>query len=194
MADEARSATDEGFSLLKVKAGSDRPVARVEAVREAAPESVIRVDANEAWTPEVVDVQFVEQPVPADDPDGLARLGERATLPVAADESCLVASDVPRVAPWADVAVVKLAKTGGIREAIRTIHTAHAHGLDVMLGCMVASNASIAAACHLAPMVAYADLDGSLLLAEDPIVGVPIPGGRIDLVGVDRPGTGARRD
>jgi L-alanine-DL-glutamate epimerase-like enolase superfamily enzyme len=203
MAGTARSMVNEGYPILKVKVGADRPIERVTAVREAAPDATIRVDANEAWGPDeaidVIDelaalgVEFVEQPVSADD-DGRSRVGERATLPVAADESCLIATDVPDVAGWADICVVKLTKTGGIREAIRTVQAAHAHGLAVMLGCMVASNASLAAACHLAPLTEYADLDGSLLLADDPFAGVSMPDGRITLEATDRPGTGAYRD
>ncbi len=203
MGEAARATVEAGFPILKLKVGSDRPVERVAAVREAAPGATIRVDANEAWSPDEAiriigdladhGVEFVEQPVPADDPGGLARVGEGATLPLAADESCLVAADVPGVAAWADVVVVKLAKCGGLREAVRAIHAAGAHGLDVMLGCMVESNASLAAACHLAPLSEYADLDGSLLLAEDPFAGVPMSGGAIDLGAVGRPGTGARR-
>jgi L-alanine-DL-glutamate epimerase-like enolase superfamily enzyme len=70
---------------------------------------------------------------------------------------------------------------------------ARAHGLEMMLGCMIESNASIAAAAHLAPLLDYADLDGSLLLAEDPYVGVDLPGGRVELAGMSRTGTGAQR-
>ena len=78
---------------------------------------------------------------------------------------------MPRVADRADIANLKLMKCGGLRETQRMIHTARAHGLEVMLGCMIESNASIAAAAHLAPLLDYADLDGSLLLAEDPYAG-----------------------
>jgi L-alanine-DL-glutamate epimerase-like enolase superfamily enzyme len=81
-------------------------------------------------------------------------------------------------------------KCGGLREAIRMIHTARAHGLEVMLGCMIESNASIAAACHLTPLLDYADLDGSLLLAADPYAGVPIKEGKIDLTVTEEVGTG----
>jgi L-alanine-DL-glutamate epimerase-like enolase superfamily enzyme len=98
------------------------------------------------------------------------------------------------VADRADVVVVKLMKCGGPREALRTIHAAGAHGLEVMLGCMVESNASLAAAAHLAPLVEYADLDGSLLLSDDPFGGVLTPDGTIHLDGEDRPGTGASRE
>ena len=84
--------------------------------------------------------------------------------------------------------------TGGIREAVRAIHAAYAHDLEVMLGCMITSNASLAAGCHLAPMVEYADLGGSVLLAADPFAGVPMPEGRVDLGAIARPGAGARRE
>jgi L-alanine-DL-glutamate epimerase-like enolase superfamily enzyme len=173
------------------------------AVRDAAPDATVRVDANEAWSPrEAVrkidalaeyDLEFVEQPVPAENPEGMRFVRERAALPIAADESCVTLDDVPRVVGQADVVNLKLMKCGGLREAKRMIHAARAHGLEVMLGCMIESNASIAAAAHLAPLLDYADLDGSLLLAEDPYDGVPMPAGAIDLGNVDRAGTGARR-
>jgi L-alanine-DL-glutamate epimerase-like enolase superfamily enzyme len=99
------------------------------------------------------------------------------------------------VAGRADVANLKLMKCGGIREALRMAQAARAHGLEVMLGCMVESSAAIAAGAHLAPLLDYADLDGALLLEEDPYEGVPMPDGRIALDEVDGPGTGAvRRD
>ncbi|WP_136717198.1 dipeptide epimerase [Halorientalis salina] len=202
MADRAAAAVDAGYSVLKVKLGTDRDRDIVAAVREAAPDARLRVDANGAWDPDRAvamteflaehDVEFVEQPVPAGDPEGLKRVHDASPLPVAVDESCVTARDVPAVADRADVAVVKLAKCGGLRAALRAIHAAHACDLDVMVGCMTESNASIAAAAHLGPLVEYADLDGALLLAEDPFEGIPMPGGRIDLSDWDRPGTGVR--
>ena len=202
MAERATLATDRGHSVLKVKLGTDDDEARLGAVREAAPDARIRVDANEAWTPreavrkiqwlDELGVEFVEQPVPAEQPEGLKFVYERSALPIAADESCITATDIPDIADRCDIANLKLMKTGGLREAIRTIHTARAHGLEVMLGCMSESNASIAAGCHLAPLLDYADLDGSLLLDDDPYEGVPINDGYIDLEAVDRPGTGAQ--
>jgi L-alanine-DL-glutamate epimerase-like enolase superfamily enzyme len=98
---------------------------------------------------------------------------------------------VPEIAGRADIANLKLMKCGGIREARRMVHAARAHGLAVMLGCMIESNASIAAAAHLAPLLDYADLDGALLLDSDPYDGVPMPDGQIALTDVERPGTGA---
>ena len=201
MAEKAADAREKGYPVLKVKVGTDDDRARVGAVREAAPEARIRVDANCAWSPaEAIDhsrwladhdVEFVEQPVPADDVEGLRRVSEDGSLPVAADESCVTAADVPAVAEAVDIVVVKLMKCGGVRPATSQILTAQAHGLDVMLGCMVESNAAIAGTCHLAPLVEYADLDGALLLSEDRYDGVPVHDGRIDLGAVDA-GTGAK--
>jgi L-alanine-DL-glutamate epimerase-like enolase superfamily enzyme len=99
---------------------------------------------------------------------------------------------VPQIADRCDIANLKLMKTGGLREAKRLIHTAKSHGLEVMCGCMIESSASIAAAAHLAPLLDYADLDGSLLLADDDFDGVPMPAGHVDLQAVDRAGTAAR--
>jgi L-alanine-DL-glutamate epimerase-like enolase superfamily enzyme len=202
MREKTATAVDAGHSILKVKLGTERDREIMAAVRDAASDARIRVDANEAWTPpEAVDmietlaafdVEFVEQPVPVDSSDGLRYVHGRSALPIAADESCVTLADVPRIADRADIANIKLMKCGGLREAKRMIHAARAHGLEVMLGCMIESNAAIAAGCHLAPLLDYADLDGSLLLADDPYAGVAMADGEVDLVGGDRPGTGAR--
>lgn len=201
MADRARSAVEAGFDHLKVKLGTDDDRARFDAVREAAPDATIRVDANEAWdAAEAIQkadwlssgaVEFLEQPVPADDVDGLRRVSMEVSLPVCADEACVTASDVPVVADACDVVTVKLLKCGGPRAAVEQIHAAKGHGLDVMVGCMVESSASIAPACHLAPLADYADLDGALLLAEDPCSGLPVTNGRFDLETVSA-GSGVR--
>jgi len=199
MADRAARASDAGYPILKVKVGTDDDRARVRAVREAAPDARLRVDANGAWEPaEAVekaawlaeDAEFLEQP--AESVAGLRRVREAGHLPVAADESCVTAGDIPRVADAADIVVVKVAKCGGLRPALAQIAAAKAHDLDVMIGCMVASDAAIAPACHVAPLADYVDLDGALLLAEDPYDGVPIEAGEIDLQAVEA-GTGVRR-
>jgi L-alanine-DL-glutamate epimerase-like enolase superfamily enzyme len=200
MREKTAEAIAAGYPILKVKLGTDRDREIVSAVREAAAAATIRVDANEAWTPrEAVrntewlaehGVEFVEQPVPAENSGGMAFVREHGELPVAADESCVRPADVPRVAEIADIATIKLTKAGGIREALRMIHAARAEGLAVMLGCMVGSTALLSAGAHLAPLLDYADLDGALLLAADRYTGVPMPEGQIDLAGVDRPGTG----
>ncbi|NLV04251.1 dipeptide epimerase [Haloferax volcanii] len=203
MREKTAEAYEAGYDVLKVKLGTDRDRAIIEAVRDEAPGVTIRVDANEAWTPrEAVEmtefladhgVEFVEQPVPAEDHEGLKFVYDRGALPIAADESCITAADIPRIADRVDIANLKLMKCGGLTEAKRATHAARAHGLEVMLGCMIESNAAIAAGCHLAPLLDYADLDGSLLLADDPYEGVPMPNGEIDLDALDRPGTGAQR-
>ncbi|MFP8889735.1 dipeptide epimerase [Natrialbaceae archaeon A-CW2] len=202
MREKTELALERGYGTLKVKLGTNRDLEIIETIRDVAPDVRLYVDANEAWTPReavtkidrlaAYDLEFVEQPVPAEQPEGLQYVYERAALPIAADESCLTAADVPQIADRCDIANLKLMKCGGLREAIRLIHTARAHGLQVMCGCMSESNASIAAAAHLAPLLDYADLDGSLLLAEDPYDGVPMPGGVIDLENLERVGTGVR--
>ncbi|QWC18274.1 dipeptide epimerase [Halorubrum sp. 2020YC2] len=200
--EKAVDAVEAGHSVLKIKLGTDRDRELIDAVRDAAPDARLRVDANEAWTPKEAvaksawladrDVEFVEQPVSADDPEGLRYVYERSELPIAADESCVTAADVPAIADRCDVANLKLMKTGGLLEARRLIAAARAHGLEVMCGCMVESNASIAAAAQLAPLLDYADIDGSLLLAEDPYEGVDLTDGAIRLDEQDLAGTGAR--
>lgn len=202
--EKAAAAVDAGYPILKIKLGTDRDRELIDAVREAAPDARLRVDANEAWTPrEAVaksewladrDVEFVEQPVPAEDPEGLRFVYERSALPIAADESCVTLDDVPAIADRCDIANLKLMKTGGLPEARRMIAAARAHGLEVMCGCMIESNASIAAAAQLAPLLDYADLDGSLLLAEDPYEGIRMEGGEIRLGERERAGTGARSE
>ncbi|WP_424017902.1 dipeptide epimerase [Halorientalis pallida] len=201
MAERAARAA-ETYDILKLKLGTDRDREIVRAVRDRVPEATIRVDANGAWDADEAvamsefladhGVEFVEQPVTADDLDGLARVSAEGPLPVAADESCVAPADVPRVAEAADIAVLKLTKSGGVWPVLRMCHAARACGLDVMLGCMTETDASIAAAAHLTPLADYADLDGSLLLAEDAFEGIGMPGGEIDLSRVDRVGTGAR--
>jgi L-alanine-DL-glutamate epimerase-like enolase superfamily enzyme len=179
------------YPVLKIKLGSawDERIMRV--VREVAPDARLRVDANAAWTPKhalrmipflrELGVEFVEQPLPAHDVEGLRFVRERSTLPILADESCLVSSDIPRLAGAVDGINIKLAKCGGLREALRMVATARAHGMLVMCGCMVESSLGITAAAQLAPLLDYADLDGAALVANDPYVGATISGGEIRL-------------
>lgn len=189
------------YPILKIKVGSVRDERILSVVREEAPEKTIRVDANTAWSPKQAverigalarfDLEFVEQPVDPGDIDGLRFVRERSPLPIIADESCLTASDIPRLAGAVDGINIKLAKCAGPTEAIRMIHTARAHGLSIMLGCMVESSLGIAAAAQLAPLADYADLDGAALLAEDPFEGLSIARGRIHLN--TAPGLGVTR-
>jgi L-alanine-DL-glutamate epimerase-like enolase superfamily enzyme len=200
----ARVAEAAPYPILKIKLGSPRDEHVLRVVREAAPHKVLRVDANAAWTPkhavrmcallEEHGVEFVEQPVAAHDLEGLRFVRDRTRLPVIADESCLVASDVARLAGLVDGVNLKLAKCGGLREAHRIIATARAHGLLVMTGCMVETSLGITAAAHLAPLLDYADLDGAALLADDPMRGATIERGEIRLpdgagLGVERRAT-----
>jgi L-alanine-DL-glutamate epimerase-like enolase superfamily enzyme len=191
--DELRRRVDEAreYPVLKVKLGTDRDAEIIRVVRDAAPDKRLRVDANAAWTAKhalrmiellrELDVEFVEQPLPPHDLEGLRFVRERSVLPIVADESCLVASDVAKLAGVVDGINIKLAKCGGLREALRMIATARAHGMLVMAGCMIESSLGITAAAHLAPLLDFADLDGAALLRDDPFVGATIHGGRIEL-------------
>jgi L-alanine-DL-glutamate epimerase-like enolase superfamily enzyme len=130
----------------------------------------------------------VEQPLPADDLEGLRWLRRKADVPIILDESVRTAEDIPALADCADGINIKLMKCGGLREALRMIHVARAHRLQVMLGCMVESSVAISAAAQLSPLVDYADLDGHLLIENDPYMGATVVQGKLRLP--DRPGIG----
>ncbi|AHG90361.1 Mandelate racemase/muconate lactonizing protein [Gemmatirosa kalamazoonensis] len=201
----ARVEEASAYPVLKIKLGSAEGIARdqqiIRLVREAAPHALLRVDANAAWTPKHallmielladLGVQFVEQPLPAHDIPGMRFVRERSPLPIVADESCVVSTDIPPLVGAVDGINIKLAKCGGLREALRMIATARSHGLLVMCGCMIETSLGITAAAHLSPLLDYADLDGAALLADDPYVGATIDGGQIAIP--DRPGLGVAR-
>lgn len=186
------------YPVLKLKLGSSWDERIVRVARETAPEKILRVDANAAWTPksalriipllQELGVEFVEQPLPPQDLEGLRFIRERSTLPIIADESCLVSSDIPKLAGVVDGINIKLAKCGGLREALRMIATARAHDMLVMAGCMIESSLGITAAAHFAPLLDCADFDGAALVANDPYLGATIDGGQIVLP--DAPGLG----
>ena len=189
------------FPILKIKLGTDRDPELLRTIRDAT-DKPIRVDANAGWTVakalemlpllKEFGVELLEQPLPPDDLEGLARVRAAAgALPVVVDESCLVARDIPRVAQAADGINIKLAKCGSLREALRMIATARALGMLVMVGCMIESSLGITPAAHLTPLVDAADLDGAALTIDDPFVGATIDGGRIRLP--SGPGLGVRR-
>jgi L-alanine-DL-glutamate epimerase-like enolase superfamily enzyme len=179
MRDKVREAA--GYRILKIKVGTPRDEEILRMIRDEAPEATIRVDANTGWTAkeairripmlEEFGVEFVEQPLPAEDLEGLRLVRKNSRLPIIADESCEVASDVAKLAGAVDGVNIKLAKCGSLREAIRIVHAARAHGMKVMLGCMIESTVGIAAAIQLTPLVDYVDLDGAALLADDPFTG-----------------------
>ena len=125
-------------------------------------------------------VEIIEQPLAPNDLEGLRLLRSHSTIPIIADESCVSLDDIPRLAGVVDGVNLKLSKCGGIREALRMIHCARAHGMQVMLGCMVETTLGITAAVQLAPLVDYLDIDGAALLANDPFTGPGIePDGRV---------------
>ena len=188
----------EEFPILKVKVGvpEDREIIRT--IRNVT-DKPVRVDANEGWrTKEVAlekikwlegeGIEFVEQPMPAQDLASCAWLRERVNLPIIADENCVRLQDIPKLKDAFDGINIKLMKCGGLREALRMIHTAKAFGMKIMLGCMIESSVAISAAAHLSPLVDYADLDGHILITDDPFVGVKVVDGKLELN--DSPGLG----
>lgn len=188
------------YPVLKIKLGTDRDEQILRTIRDAT-DKPIRVDANAGWTRERAlrmlpvlkeyGVEFVEQPLAPDDLEGIAAVRRAGVLPVVVDESCIVAADIPRLAGAVDGINIKLAKCGSLREALRMIATARAHGMLVMVGCMIESSLGITAAAHFTPLVDAADLDGAALTANDPFTGATIDGGQIRLP--TGPGLGVRR-
>jgi L-alanine-DL-glutamate epimerase-like enolase superfamily enzyme len=161
--------------LLKIKLGGDGDGARIAAVRDAAPESELIVDANEAWTPDNLaqrlaecaeaGVTLVEQPLPAGHDEALARI--RRPLAVCADESVHDRSSLAGLRERYDAVNIKLDKSGGLTEALAMADAAQALGFEIMIGCMVATSLAMAPAMLLAQQARFVDLDGPLLLARD---------------------------
>jgi L-alanine-DL-glutamate epimerase-like enolase superfamily enzyme len=190
----------EQYPILKIKLGTDRDIEILRAIRDAT-DKEIRVDANCGWTVkgairmlpilEEFGVTVLEQPLPPEDLDGLAVVTAQSNMPVIADESCVTSIDIPPLAGKVDGINIKLAKCGSLREALRMIAIARAHGLMVMVGCMIESSLGITAAAHVTPLVDIVDLDGAALLANDPFIGAGIDGGQLTLP--SGPGLGVRR-
>jgi L-Ala-D/L-Glu epimerase len=179
MARRAEKVAPRGFRRLKLKLGGrdGLDAERVRAVR-AVTDLPLQCDVNEAWSLDEaldylpqLDLQYCEQPLPAGDPDG-PELKRRSPVPVYVDEDCHSLADVAACAERAHGINIKLAKSGGMREAVRMTHAARALGLGVMLGCMVESGLGIAAGAQIASLMDHVDLDGNLLLADDPRPGV----------------------
>jgi L-Ala-D/L-Glu epimerase len=203
MVRKAKEAVQAGYNILKIKLGSDHDQEIILAIRrEIGPDIIFRVDANGAWTPKHAikmaefladqNVQLIEQPVPERSPLSDYELVRRnSSLPIFADESIRHAPDAVRLATGIDGVVIKLAKTGGIRAALQLIHAADALNLQIILGCMVESSLGITAACQIASLVDFIDLDGALLISDDPFEGVVWHEGRMKLP--DRPGIGVLR-
>ncbi|HLN47480.1 MAG TPA: dipeptide epimerase [Magnetospirillaceae bacterium] len=185
--------------ILKVKLGAGREIETLEAIR-ASYSGTIRVDANEGWTPEQAvsclrelarfDLEFCEQPVPAGHPEQLRYVRERSPIPIFTDEDSVSADDLPRLQDCVDGINVKLVKCGGMRAAARMIGEARERGMKVMIGCMIESSVLSTAAAHLTPLADYADIDGPLLIVDDPFEGVTYDGAQLRLP--DAPGLGVR--
>jgi len=197
MAKKALLARD--YPILKVKVGTKHDLENLKAIREVS-SAIIRVDANTAWTPKEAirminalapyNIEFVEQPVTPRDLEGLRLIRENVPIPIIADESCVTIEDIPRLAGCVDGVNFKLMKSNGITNVLKMIHVARPHNLRVMIGCMIESSLAITAAAHLTPLVDYADLDGHLLIDNDPYEGVKVVNGKLVLP--DAPGLGVR--
>ena len=188
----------EKYPRLKIKVGKDNDKEVIDSVRSVTDKTLV-VDANEGWkTKEValekikwlVDegVEFIEQPMPSTMIEETKWLRDRVDVPIIADEAVKTAADIPILSTAYDGINIKLMKAGGIQEAMRMIQMAKALNMKIMLGCMIESSIAISAAAHLSPLVDYADLDGNLLLAEDPFDGVQVENGKLILN--DKPGLG----
>lgn len=173
------------YPVLKLKVGDSRDRENFAALRSVAPRKPVRVDANEGWRTKeealrnlewlALDgrVQFVEQPMPrGTDPKDLTWLKERSPLPLFADESCHTVKDIPRCAECFHGVNVKLVKTGGVSMAHATLQAARQAGLKTMIGCMIETSVLISAGAHLAELADYLDLDGNILITNDPYTGV----------------------
>ena len=188
MKEKTRQAKD--FSVYKVKVGVENDIEMVKAVREVT-DAKIRVDANAGWSAEEAlkkidqlkefEIEFVEQPIDPQDKAGLKRIKDKAGIPIIIDEHLMTSKDIPDFVGCCHGINIKLAKCGGIREGLRMIHTARAHGLMVMLGCMIESSVGIAAAAQLGSLVDFLDLDGNLLVANDPFEGLNVERGKLCL-------------
>ena len=174
------------YPVIKLKVGDPRDKENFAALRSVAPQKPVRVDANEGWkTKEDAlrmiewlmttdkQIQFIEQPMPRTSSEAdLKWLKARSPLPVFADESCHTVKDIPRCAECFHGVNVKLVKTGGVSMAYETLQAARQAGLQTMIGCMIETSVMISAAAHLAELADYLDVDGNLLITNDPFAGV----------------------
>lgn len=195
-------AEKKSFPIIKVKVGTDRDEEVLNIIRADRPDAILYVDANTAWNAKQaiaqlplmteLGVSIIEQPFKADDYEAFRALRDHSEIQIIADESCRTSRDIPALVGCVDGINIKLEKCGSLREALRMVHTARAHNMKVMLGCMVSSTLAISAAVQLAPLVDYADLDAATYLVEDPFEG---PGLNDDgtLRFNDEPGLGVTR-
>ena len=203
MAEQAKAAE---YPIIKIKLGSEKDEAIVAAIRNVTNAKLL-VDVNAGWSreralhiiPRLVDydLELVEQPLAVEDVEGYFWLKEKLRaqnvhIPIFADETAKTSHDVVKLAGAVDGVVVKTMKSEGIREALRMIHTARAHDMQVMLGCFVESSVGVTAAAHLTPLCDYADLDGPLLIKNDPYNGLQYEGAKLILP--EEPGIGVVRN
>jgi L-Ala-D/L-Glu epimerase / N-acetyl-D-glutamate racemase len=197
----AAQARDSGMPLLKIKLGTDHDEPRLDAIANAT-SATLRADANAGWSRERAlsllpalaerGVELIEQPLAAGDLEGLHALSRLPRRPaIFADEGIRSTADIVRHAGLVEGVVIKLAKSGGIRAAVRDIGVARALGLEVLLSCMIESSVAVTAAAHIAPLCQKVDLDGPLLIDGDPYVGVEYHGAVLRLP--EAPGLGIRR-
>ena len=209
---DAVTAVERGFNVLKIKVGKDATldVLRLMSIREAVGQDILlRVDANQGWTAKEavkilarmeeagLDIELVEQPVPAYDIDGLTYVTDHVSIPVMADESVFSAKDALTILQRraADIINIKLMKTGGLWGAMKICDIAEIYGVECMIGCMLEAKVSVNAAVHLAAakaVITKADLDGPALCSEDPVDGGSVFSGPTITVCED-PGLGVRK-
>ena len=208
MAKDAKYAIDCGYDTLKIKVGEEPSldIERLRAVRAAAGDAVIRIDANQAWTPrqavrilnamydEGLNIELVEQPVKAKDLEGLKLVTDNSPIPVMADESMFSPLDAVAIMQRhaADYVNIKLMKCGGLSNALRIISAAEIYGVECMLGCMLEAKISVTAAVHLAcakGAITRIDLDGPALCSADPVTGGADFDGKLITL-TDKPGLG----
>jgi len=179
----------EPYQILKIKVGGPNDEEMINTVRSVAPDKPIRVDANEGWKDKETaikkiewlaknGVEFVEQPLPSVMLEETRWIRDRIDIPLIADEAVKTASDIPKLAEAFDGINIKLMKAGGLQEALRMIWLAKSLGLKIMVGCMIESSVAIAAGAQLCSLIDYADLDGNLLISNDPFKGVTFKDGR----------------
>lgn len=185
------------YPIIKVKLGTNEDMEIMKALRDNTG-AVIRVDANTGWEVdeaikkinelEKFRVELVEQPIKHGNYEGLKKIKDNVNIPIMADEDAINSADIYKLAGCVDSINIKLMKCGGIREAVRMIHSAKTFGLKVMLGCMIETSVANSAAAHISPLADYADLDTHLLITNDPFEGLGNVDGKQILP--DKPGLG----
>lgn len=186
------------WPIYKIKLGTANDLEIVRELRKHS-NAIFRIDANCAWTAEQairnseilaqLGVEFMEQPLAKDDWEGMKEVYQHSKLPVMADESCIVESDVKKCQGHFHAINVKLVKAGGITPGLRMIQEAKSLGMKTMVGCMTESSVGISAIAHIAPLLDYVDMDGAMLLSKDPAKGVEITPEKVTFP--EGPGIGA---